>query len=124
MISFVMEYWKFATENKGSGGQRMEADESSYAFALGSVPWELGDRSQPISGTLLGVGRVIVTIEYTKQKISSSWNKGAFQGSTTHTNTVLEHQLPKEPPPPLDLLRVKVPSGSLPIWNSKRKTKE
>lgn len=60
----------------------MEADESSYAFALGSAPWELGDRSQPISGTLSGVGRVIVTIEYTKQKISSSWNKGAVRDQT------------------------------------------
>jgi hypothetical protein len=67
----------------------MEADEFPYVFALGSVLWELGDRSQPISGTLSGVGRVIVTIEYTKQKISSSWNKGGSPG-INHSH---EHRL-------------------------------
>jgi len=55
-----------------------------------------------------------MTIETTDESLVEQ-RGGGYQEPTTYTDAILEHQLPKEPSPLLNLLRLEVPSGSLAI---------
>ena len=90
------------TENKHLDGEARKR--GSYVFVPGSVLLEPADHSPPISWTWSGAVQAIMTIEQWEANDELLVEQRSyFQESTTYTNAILEHQLPKEPSPLLNL---------------------